>query len=136
MTLDASLVGDIAQARGVTPAVALGDLVDDALAAQGARAAGLDRTPGVAWASTVTLGRTVAQRLWDEAKARGAPTDDELAEVTVVHAVVMRSRSLPEARALFTAKAIRDAVATARTSDEFQVRAKAASGDVSTTIEE
>jgi hypothetical protein len=134
--LGGDLVGESARARGVTAAVALGDLVDDALLAQGARAQGLEAAADVHWAETVLLGRTFSRRAWDDARSRGAPTDDELAEVTVVHAVVLRSRSLPEARALFTAKAIADAVATARTSDEFEARAKAVSTEVRTTIEE
>jgi peptidyl-prolyl cis-trans isomerase SurA len=82
------------------------------------------------------LGRNVSRRLWDEAEAQGLPTDEELAQVTVVHAVVLRSRSIPEARCLFAARAIADAVATARTSDEFLARAQAASSDVRASIEE
>jgi hypothetical protein len=134
-TLGASLVGDVARTRGVAPPVALSDLVEDALAAQGARAQGLDGAPGIGWASTTALGRSLSRRLGDEARAQGSPTDDELAQVIVVHALVNRTHSLPQARALFTAKAIADAVATARTSDEFQARAKAVSSDVRTTIE-
>ena len=134
-TLGAPLVGDVARARGVPPPVALGDLVEDALVAQGARAQGVDAAPAVGWASTATLGRGLSRRLWDEARGRGSPTDDELAQVTVVHAVVLRLHSLPEARALFTAKAVADAVATARTSEEFQARAKAATSEVRATIE-
>lgn len=134
-TLGAALVADVARARGVGPSVALGELVEDALTAQGGHARGLDGAPSVSWGSTSALGRGLSRRLWDEARAQGLPTDDELAQVTVVHAVVLRSHSLPEARALFTARAIADAVATARTSEEFQARAKAASTDVRTTIE-
>jgi hypothetical protein len=135
-TLGAALVGDVARARGVPPRVALGNLVEDALAAQGARAHGLDSAPFVGWAETATLGRAVSRRLWGEAQAQGSPTDDELAQLTVVHAVVLRARSLPQARAVFTAKTIADAVATARTSEDFQLRAKkAASSDVRTSIE-
>jgi hypothetical protein len=129
-------VGEIARARSVAAPVALGDLVEDSLAAQGARAQGLAGAPEVRWASTVALARELSRRAWDEARAGGAPTDDELAELTVVHAVVLRSPSLPEAGALFKAKAIADAVATARSSEEFQARAKAVSTDVRTSIEE
>jgi hypothetical protein len=136
VTLGAPLVGDVARARAVPPRTAVGDLIEDALAAQGAHARGLDADPGVAWPSTATLGRTLSRRFWEEARARGLPTDDELAQVTVVHAVVLRSHSLPEARARFVAKAIADAVATARSTDEFQARARAASADVRATVEE
>ena len=134
--LGAALVGDVARVRGVPPRGALGDLVEDALAAQGARAQGLDGAPGVRWAMTATLGRALSRRLREEAQAQGAPTDDELALVTVVHAVVLRTHSLPEARAVFTARAIADAVATAKTSEEFQARAKAFSREVRVNIEE
>jgi hypothetical protein len=134
-TLGAALVADVARSQGVPPPAALERLVEDALAAQGARAQGLDRDPGAAWAMTATLGRVVSRRLLDEARAEGPPTDDDLAQVTVVHAVVLRSRGLPGARALFTARAIAAAVATARTGDEFQARAKAASREVRVSIE-
>jgi hypothetical protein len=134
--LSAALVGAIARRRSIAPPVALGDLVEDSLAAQGARAGGLAGAPDVRWASTVSLARDLSRHIWEEAGAQGAPTDDELAEVTVVHAVVLRSPSLPEAAALFKARAIADAVGTARTSEEFQARAKAASADVRASVEE
>jgi hypothetical protein len=135
-TLGVSLVEDAARARGLPPRTALDELIEDALVAQGARAQGIDVAPGAAWASTAMLGRNVSRRLWDEAEAQGLPTDDELAQVTVVHAVVLRSRTIPEARCLFAARAIADAVATVRTTDEFLARAQAASSDVRTSIEE
>jgi peptidyl-prolyl cis-trans isomerase C len=135
-TLGVALVEDVARARGLPARTALGELIEDALAAQGARAQGIDVAPGAAWASTVILGRDVSRRLWDEAEAQGLPTDEELAQVTVVHAVVLRSHSIPDARCLFAARAIADAVATARTTDEFLARAQAASRDVRTSIEE
>ena len=133
--LVAALVGDEARASALTPRAALRALVEDALAAQGAAAQGLDRTPAVRWASAATLGRAVPRRLWDEARAQGSPSDDELALVQVVHAVVLRPHSLPGSRALFTARAVADAVATARTSDEFQERARVATTGVRASIE-
>jgi hypothetical protein len=133
--LAATLVGDVARARGVTPPVAMAALVEDSLAEQGARARGLDRSAPVQWESTATLGRQVPQRILEQARALGAPTDDELAHLEVVHAVVLRTQSLPEATALFTARAIEDAVAKARTSEEFMARAKAVSADVRTAIQ-
>jgi PPIC-type PPIASE domain len=127
VTIPGDLVAGVAGARGVEPRAALDDLVADALVAQGAGAAGLDRAPDVVWASQSTLARGVAARLWRQARDAGPPTDDELAEVTVVHAVVLRTRSLPEARAIAIAKSIADAGAGARTEDEFLARAKATS---------
>jgi hypothetical protein len=133
--LDATLVGAVARARRVTPPVAMADLVQDSLAGQGARARGLDRSFKVQWESTATLGRKVPLRLLEQARAQGAPTDDELAHLEVVHAVVMRTPRLLEATALFTAHAIEDAVAKARTSDQFMTLARAVSGDVRTVVQ-
>lgn len=134
-TVGATLVGDVAQARGATPAVALQALVEDALTAQGARAEGLDRSADVRWRSTAALGREVPRRLWAEARAQGLPTDEELAEVEVVHAVVLRTHSMTEARGLFTARAVADAVASVRSSDEFIARAQVATSGVRASVE-
>ena len=131
----ATLVADVALARGASGSVALDAVVDDALAAQGARAEGLDRSPAVRWASTAALGRDVPRRIWADARLQGAPTDDELAQVEVVHAVVLRTRSTTEARAVFTARAVADAVAAARTSDEFLARAQEATRGVRASVE-
>jgi peptidyl-prolyl cis-trans isomerase C len=136
VSIEGTLVAGVARARAETPSVALGGLVEDALAAQGAREDGLDRSPSVTWARTAALGRTVAQRLFDRAREEGAPTDDELADLEVVHAVVVRSNSTPEPRALFVAHAIADAVAAAKNSEEFMARARAVSSEVRATIEE
>jgi hypothetical protein len=133
--LAATLVGEVARARGVTAPVAMAALVEDSLAEQGARARGLDRSAPVQWESTTTLGREVSRRILEQARALGAPTDDELAHLEVVHAVVLRTQSLSEATALFTARAIEEAVAKARTSEEFMARAKAVSADVRTVIQ-
>jgi hypothetical protein len=133
--IGAALVGKVARARGVAASVAMAALVEDALAEQGARAVGLDRSPYVQWESTATLGRQVPRRLLEQARAQGPPTDDELAHLQVVHAVVVRTHGLLEATALFTAHAIADAVAKARTSDDFMARAKAVAGDVRTSIQ-
>jgi len=133
--LGAALVGAVARARGVTPPVAMAVLVEDALAGQGARAQGLDRSPEVLWQSAAALGRQVPLRFLEQARSQGLPTDDELAQLEVVHAVVLRTQSLPEATAVFTARAIEDAVAKARTSEEFMARAKAASSEVRTTVQ-
>jgi peptidyl-prolyl cis-trans isomerase C len=121
-----SLVAGVAGAKGVDPRIALDDLVSDALAAQGARAAGLERAPEVSWGIDSALARGASSRLWQQAREEGPPTDDELAEVTVVHALVVRTHSIDEGRAVFIARTIVDAVAGARTEDEFIARAKAA----------
>ena len=120
-----SLVADVAQARGVSPREALDGLVADALAAGGAQARGLDRDPSVSWPRVVALARRVPARAVEDASALGPATDDELALVSVVHAVVLRSSTLREDDALAIASAIRRAVIGARNADDFEARAYA-----------
>ena len=134
--IGSELVGEVARTRGLPPRTALAALVEDALVAQGARAEWLERSPEVTWAMTSTLGGNVARRLFEEAVARGLPSDDELARLHVVHAVVLRSHSVPEARARFVAHGIADAVSHATSTDDFGARAEVASSDVRTSIED
>ncbi len=122
-TIPASLVVRIARARHEGVRRALDDLVEDALLARAATARGLDREPAVEWASAATMARLVSQRLGDEARAAGAPTDDELASVRVVHAVVRRSPTVSTARASATADAILRAVTAARDDGDFEALA-------------
>ena len=112
--------------RHVTPSEALAGLVEDALLAEGARALALDRTPQARWAFDALLARTAAERLREESVTQGPPTDDELAALTVVQAVVRASGAAQEARAIEVAQAIARAVAGAQSDDEFLTRAKAA----------
>jgi hypothetical protein len=119
-----SLVARVVRARGVAPRDALDGIVDDALLAQAAKTANLEGEPSVAWASTATMARLVPERLYSEARSRGAPATDELAMVQVVHAVVLRSPTLSHARALALAKAVSHAVSSARSDSEFEDLAK------------
>jgi hypothetical protein len=98
--------------------------VDDALAAEAARAAGSDRQEA-SWASEAVVARTVPQRLEQQAEALGPPTDDELATVTVTHAVVLRVPGFSPERELATANAIARAVSNARTPEAFEAAASA-----------
>jgi len=125
-TVPASLVVEIAAAERETPSAALDALLQDALLAEGARASGLDRGPDVQWALEGVLARALAGRVREAEAAHGPPTDDELATLTVVHAVVRPSPTVPDALATEVAQAIRQAVAGAPTDDEFLRRAKAA----------
>jgi hypothetical protein len=118
------LVATVARSRRVGARQALSALVEDALLAQGARAADLDRTGPLRWAETTMLARKVLDQARDDAGARGAPTDGELVTIRVVHAVVRRSATLDHARAVAIADAIRTAVSGARNDDEFEARAK------------
>jgi hypothetical protein len=134
--IPASLVAAVTSARGVDPRAAMEDLVSDALGAEGARAQGLDRRADVGWAVTAALGRRVPLRLFDEARALGPPTDDELDEVTVVHAVVLRTRSLEKKKALVVAAAMADAARGATDTASFKARVSRAATGVRTSIEE
>jgi hypothetical protein len=120
-----SLVAEVARAKSLSTSGALDALVRDALAAQGALARGLDRDPTVSWQTVSALARQVPVRLLESAAAAGPPSDDELALVSVEHAVVMRSPTLREEDALVLADAIRRAVTGARSADDFEARANA-----------
>jgi hypothetical protein len=115
----------VAKARGVPPREALDDLVDDALAAQAAEARGLRADATVAWETTAATARQVPARLAREAAARGAPTDDELASLVVVHAVVLRSPGMRAEDATFLLGTVLNAVRSATTADDFIARAGA-----------
>jgi hypothetical protein len=143
VALPASLVGEVAAAQHTDARSACDRLVDDALAAQGERAAlgsNEDTAPSVTWAITSIIGRTVAERLRADALAAGAPTDAEIAElssvhqadvdapekVLVAHAVVRRpagDSASSAARAL--AAQIAAATSGASTEAEFEARAGA-----------
>jgi hypothetical protein len=125
VSIPGSLVAEVAHVKGASPREALELLIEDALAAQGGLAEGMDRTPAVAWASAAALASGVARRILDDARALGPATDDELATVTVVHAVVQPSSTLSEQRALAMAGAIERAVAGAKSAADFEASAKA-----------
>ncbi len=120
-----SLVADVARAKGSSAREAMEDLVRDGLAAQGSLARGFDRDPAVAWQSTSALARSVPEHLFDAAATAGPPRDDELAQVLVEHAVVMRSANLREEDAIALAASIRQAVVGAGSAAEFEARARA-----------
>lgn len=145
IALTAPLVADVARAQGVAPRNALDALIDDALAAKGARARGLDATPGVARDVTALHARLVANRLRADALAGGPPTDAEVKElseqhwrevdvpelVRVVHAIAIPSKkddpaAIERARTVATALAAALAGASA---DDFEARAKAVPHD-------
>ena len=136
----ASLVGQVAGAKGIPPRDALSLLVSDALAAEGASAAGLNRKPATAFALSMIVARATAAQIRADAYAKGPPTDDEVAEATelhwrefdlpeqvkVVHALVSRPKDPsqePAAKAL--AAQLGEAEATAKDDADFEARAKA-----------
>jgi hypothetical protein len=120
-----TLVDAVARSQRIAPRKALERLEEDALLAQAARAASLERAGPVAWASTVALARLSVRRLEGQARERGAVSEDELSTVRVVHALVPRSASVPRARALATAEELSRAVQNARDERDFEARASA-----------
>ncbi len=134
------LVQSVATQQGLEPRQALRGLVDDAVAADNARQRGLDRVPPARWQLTAARARFTADRVLVDAKAGGAPTDDEIrilsqlhwrsvdrpVSVRVVHAIVLRPKepaSFAKARAL--AERLHDELGPARDAADFEARAKA-----------
>jgi hypothetical protein len=125
LPIPASLVADVARASRISPRAAVDRLVEDALAAEEARARGMDRAGALPWAVTAILARRVPQRLMDQARSAGPPADDELAALIVAHAIVVRTPGVPEERSRATAEEIRRAVSGARSAEDFEARARA-----------
>lgn len=143
-TLPASLVAAVAAANKETPQEAVKRLVEDALAAQEARARGLDTTFAGKRDLVALHARLVAERLRADALAKGAPTDEEVAElskvharevdvpesVLTIHAIVTRGKEaspvgVAAARAI--AAELERSVAHATSADDFEARARAVS---------
>jgi hypothetical protein len=124
VAIPAGLVEAAAQVSGSSPRRALEVLIDDALAAEGARALGVERGQA-SWATEAALAATIPRRLEGRAQALGPPTDDELATLSVTHAVVLRAPGFSQERAMATAHAITRAVSSARTPEAFEAAASA-----------
>lgn len=139
-TIPLALVEAVARAQGISPSEAARALVDDAIAAEAARARGLDSEQPAAWRLVAARARLASDRLFEEARGEGPPTDAEVAALSerywaavdrpptfrVVHAIVMRPTDdtlVPDARA--AAAALRDAVHGASDRSDFERRAKA-----------
>ena len=139
VAIDATLVADVARENGESPRDAADALLFDAVLAQGASARKLDQAAEVREAQRAALARIVASRIMNDATARGAPSDDELAKVTerhwrevdlpeqarVVHAVVMTKDPDKKQRMRAVAEDLRRAVLDATSADDFVARAKA-----------
>ncbi len=146
-TIPKSLVAEVARTQQVTPAEAARRLIDDAVAAVSAKERGLDAAPSGRWRLTAARARLTSQRLLQNARAAGPPTDREIAElseihwvqvdrpptVRVIHALVKRpSRKEAEGDARAFAAALRTKLATTTSEDDFKAQAteegKAAKG--------
>lgn len=137
-----SLVLKVASVQHLTPREALRRLVDDAVTANAARARGIDKQLPASWRLTAARARFAADRMSSDAKLAGPPTDEEVAQLTarywrevdrppaihVVHVVAQRPKTpdrAAEALARAFAEKVREVVVTAKSSEEFQEKAKA-----------
>jgi hypothetical protein len=136
VSLPQSLVVDVSRAQSVPVRAAIEVLIEDALAAQAALSQHLMDRPSVQWACTSAIARRVPIRLAETAKAAGPPTDNELATLKVVHAVVQRSKGLSDRADQAVAMAIEQAVRSAANADDFERLAAAVPhGEARVTIE-
>jgi peptidyl-prolyl cis-trans isomerase C len=138
-----SLVASVANAQNITAREAVRKLVDDEIAASAARTRGLDQKLPVSWKLVAARARIVSERIHDDAKQRGLPTDEEVKilsekhwvdvdrppSIHVIHAIVMRPKDpslLASARSL--AAELHKAVVSA-SSEDFEEAAKAVTHD-------
>lgn len=137
------VVARVAEAQEVSARAAARKVVDDEIAASVARARGLDQRAPLSWRLVATRARLASDRLFEQARAEGLPTDDEVAllseehwaevdrppTVRVVHAIVLRPKDgalLGAARRL--AEEVRAAVLSAR-DDELEPKVRAVAHD-------
>jgi hypothetical protein len=140
--ISTALVQSVAGANKETPQRALTRLIEDALAAKGARARGLDATAQGRRAVDALHARLVVDHVRELAIAQGPPTDEEVAEVTkrhfrevdlpehvtVIHAIALRPKNADPAaleRARAVAAHLEAQVASATSEDDFEARASA-----------
>jgi peptidyl-prolyl cis-trans isomerase C len=132
------LVAEVARVQHVSAPDAARRLLDDAIAAEAARGRGLDRDPSARWHFVAARARRMSERLLDQARAAGPPTDDEIRilseihwgqvdrppTVRVVHALVKMPppARMTEARAL--ASKLHARLLASSGEPDFQARAK------------
>jgi hypothetical protein len=119
-----AIVSEVAEAQRTTSARALDALIDDALAAEAARARGLDRSPAAEWATASALAARVIAVIDADAAALGAPRPEEQSTRRVIHVVVLESATLGEDRGRPMAAAFARAVERARSEREFEALAR------------
>jgi hypothetical protein len=117
VAIPSALVAAVAGAKSIGVREAVDALLDDALLAEGAEERGLDRSPAASWACDSAAARWVTSRFFAEARQEGAPRDEELATVEVMHAVILRSALLAPSRGEAIAEQLRQAVAGVPTLD-------------------
>jgi hypothetical protein len=142
-TIPLSVVASVAAAQNIELKDALRRVVDDEIAASSARTRRLDDAQPAAWRLRAARARFVSDRLREDARARGAPTDEEVRRlserhwqevdrppaVRVIHAIVLRPKDaglLHEAQRV--AELMKRAVASAADENDFEARAKSIPG--------
>jgi len=141
VAITADLVARTALAGHVAPNEALERLIGDTIGAEEALAEKVDAQPRTRGRMRAALARATIERVQEEAKGKGGPTDEEVKELSYhlwyevdrppmrasVHAVVLRPKA-PKgddlARAKELAGAIRGAVLAAKTPEEMLDLAK------------
>lgn len=135
-----ALVAEVARAERTTSAEAARRLADDAVAASAARERGLDRQAPASWRLRAARARIASDRLLEEARRAGPPTDEEVRElsevhwaqvdrpptVTAVHALVKLPPPDKREAARTFAGRMREDLLQAKDEADFQARAKAA----------
>lgn len=138
-----SIVASVAEAQNLSAREAARKVIDDEIAASAARERGLDRRVPASWRLVAARARFASDRLYEEARGRGLPTDEEVAalsekhwvevdrppSVRVIHAIVLH----PKDRGLSaSARAVADelrAVLAPAANDEFEAKAKSIAHD-------
>lgn len=141
------LVQRVADAQRVELRTARERLIQDLVAARAAERRLLDESPAVRWRLRTLLGRATLDTLAAAARAQGPPTDSEVAELTerywrqfdrpeavrVIHAVVRPPKKNNAAngsdRAKLVAKAVHDAVRSAKNADDFEACVRSVPND-------
>lgn len=147
--IDARQIEEVARARQVAPADAVGLIASEARLAHAADERGLGARPDVLVARRAALANALLQSIKRDADAR-PPTHEELDDVRrdhwaeldrpealqVIHAVARAAPESPErAVAKALAARVREAVEGATSADDFKARASAVTGGVALTVE-
>ena len=142
-TIPLSVVASVAEAQKTSARDAVRKVVDDEIAASAARERGLDQSVPASWRLVAARARFASDRLFEEARAQGLPTDQEVAvlserhwvevdrppSVRVIHAIVLRPKDAAlVATARRVAEDVRAAVAPA-SDEELEAKAKAVDHD-------
>jgi hypothetical protein len=99
-------------------------MIEDALGQEGARRLGADRRGTFPWDLAAVLARRVPAHLRDTAVNQGPARDEELSDVSVVHALILRTPALSADAGLTFATDVAAAVRPARDDEDFMARAK------------